>query len=154
MEIPVVFVKMDSNLGFSFINSMENVVPFTEVLDEGAKYNNYQRWQLPLIPSFATTTHKMQGSTVIGNCVTVPWKFKSPSFSDPLKGVCKERKNRGPYCRGLDYVAHSRARELSSLFITGPLTVEHFTSHSDDLQLVHKEYKRLRDIFCVNISNA
>ena len=92
-----------------------------------------------MTPSFATTTHKMQGSTVIGNCVTVPWKFNF----DPLKGVCKERKNAGPFCRGLDFVAHSRARELSSLFILGPLTVEHFTSHSDDLQLVHEEYKRL-----------
>ena len=142
MEIPVVFVKMDSDLGFSFIESMKNVVPFTEILDEGAKYNNYQRWQLPLIPSFATTTHKMQGTTVIGNCVTVPWKFKN-----------KEGHNGGPFCRGLDYVAHSRARELSSLFITVPLTAEHFTSHGDDLKLVHKEYKRLREIYCLNITN-
>ena len=137
MEIPVVFVQMDSNLGFSFINSMENVVPFTEVLDEGAKYNNYQRWQLPLTSSFATTTHKMQGTTVIGNCVTVPWKF--------TKGR--------PFCRGLDYVAHSRARELASLFILGPLTVEHFNSHPEDIEIVHKEYKRLREIFCLNVNN-
>lgn len=138
MEIPVVFVQMDSNLGFSFINSMENVVPFTEVLDEGVKYNNYQRWQLPLTPSFATTTHKMQGSTVIGNCVTVPWKFQ--------KG--------GPFCRGLDYVAHSRARELSSLLFWVLLLLNILLHTAMISNLFIKNIKDYEKFFFLNLTNA
>lgn len=130
---------MDANLGFSLIDTMPNVVPFTDVLDEGIKYaNNYQRWQLPLTAAFATTTHKMQGSTVVGNCVTIPWKFVS---------ACENTPGRGPFCRGLDYVAHSRARDLASLFILGTSTPKHFNSHPNDLQHVHEEYKRLRQFF-------
>ena len=65
-----------------------------------------------------------------------------------------DRKNGDLFCRGLDYVAHSRARELSSFFILRPLTAVQFTSHRDNFQLVHKEYKRLREIYCLNITNA
>lgn len=133
MEIPIVFVKMDQDLGFSILSTMENVVPFTRVLDTSGKYsNNYHRWQLPLTPAFATTTHKMQGSTVVGNCVTLAWDFSS---------------NKTPYTRGLDYVSHSRAKDLSKLFLVNALTVEHFSAHDDETKIVNNEYIRLRTKF-------
>ena len=93
-ELPVVFVKMDNDVGYSIIPSLPNVVPFTEQCDITEKYSKkYHRWQIPLVAAFATTTHKMHSSTVKGNCVTI----------HPLK--C-------PWARGLDYVANSRATEL------------------------------------------
>ena len=101
-ELPVVFVQMDNDVGYSVIPSIPNVIPFMEQCDVTEKYSkNYFRWQIPLVAAFATTTHKMQGSTVKGNCVTIP-SLKSP------------------WARGLDYVANSRATELSKLFLIRP----------------------------------
>ena len=71
-EIPIVLVKMDDNIGFSICTTMTNVIPFGEMCDDRIKYkNDFHRWQLPLRAASATTTHKMQGSTVHGNCVTL-----------------------------------------------------------------------------------
>jgi hypothetical protein len=129
-ELPVVFVKMDNDVGYSVIPSLPNVVPFTEQCDVTQKYSKkYHRWQIPLVAAFATTTHKMQGSTVRGNCVTIP----------SLK--C-------PWARGLDYVANSRATELSKLFLLRPLKSQHFTSHEKERNKIDAEYARLSRLFC------
>ena len=125
-ELPVVFVQMDNDIGYSVIPSIHNVIPFTEQCDVTERYGkNYFRWQIPLVAAFATTTHKMQGSTVKGNCVTIP-SLKSP------------------WARGLDYVANSRATELSKLFLIRPLKEQHFTSHAKERD---QEYFRLSRLF-------
>ena len=128
-ELPVVFVQMDSDIGYSVIPSIPNVIPFTEQCDVTEKYekNNF-RWQIPLVAAFATTTHKMQGSTVKGNCVTIP------SLKSPLT-------------RGLDYVANSRATELSKLFLIRPLKEQHFKSHLKEREIIDLEYSRLSRLF-------
>ena len=77
-ELPVVFVQMDNDIGYSVIPSIPNVIPFTEQCDVTERYGKYYfRWQIPLVAAFATTTHKMQGSTVKGNCVTIPSSFRA-----------------------------------------------------------------------------
>jgi hypothetical protein len=127
-EIPTVLVQMENDLGISVIPSMPNVIPFTEECDKTEKYDNYHRWQLPLTLSFAMTTHKMQGSTAKGNCVTIP-------------------SDRNSFTRGLDYVANSRAKELSKLFLLRPLKASTFSSHNDELNAIENEYARLCDKF-------
>lgn len=120
---------MDNDVGYSIIASMPNVIPFTEQCDVSEKYLRiYHRWQIPLVAAFATTTHKMQGSTVKGNCVTIP-SLKSP------------------WARGLDYVANSRATEISKLFLLRPLKDQHFTSHKIERDKIATEYARLESMF-------
>jgi ATP-dependent exoDNAse (exonuclease V) alpha subunit len=120
---------MDNDVGYSISPSIPNVVPFTEQCDVTEKYLKiFHRWQIPLVAAFATTTHKMQGSTVKGNCVTIP----------SLK--C-------PWARGLDYVANSRATELSKLFLITPLKMQHFTSHEKEREIINAEYNRLSLLF-------
>ena len=124
-EIPIVFVQMDNDIGFSVSSSIPNVIPFSEHCDLKDKFDShYHRWQIPLRAAFATTTHKMQGSTVKGNCVTIP------SLN------C-------PWARGLDYVANSRATELNKLFLLRALKPENFTSHEEQRKLIDNEYARL-----------
>lgn len=118
-------VRMDDDIGYSAVPSMLNILPFTAQCDDTEKYDkNYHRWQLPLKAAFATTTHKMQGSTAKGNCVTLPSENK-------------------PWSRGLDYVANSRAKDLSKLFLLRPLTASHFTSHPKERMAIAREYERL-----------
>ena len=53
-KLPVVFVKMDHDVGYSIIPSLPNVVPFTEQCDITEKYSKkYHRWQIPLVAAFA-----------------------------------------------------------------------------------------------------
>lgn len=124
-EVPIVFVHMDDENGYSITNNKKTIIPFAAKCDETIKYDKeYYRWQIPLKEAYAITTHKMQGSTAKGNCVTMPSK------SSPLS-------------RGLDYVANSRAKDLTSLFLLRPLRVENFTSHKLEGKLIKDEYARL-----------
>ena len=128
-EIPIVLVKMDDNIGFSICSTIPNVIPFGEMCDDRIKYkNDFHRWQLPLRAASATTTHKMQGSTVHGNCVTFATNLSEHT----------------PFTRGIDYVCHSRAKDLSSLFHVFALRPEHFTIFGADRKKVTAEYNRLR----------
>jgi hypothetical protein len=123
---------MDDDAGFSIVPTVSNVVPFAELCDNYCMFaNDFQRWQLPLRPASATTTHKMQGTTVTGNCVT----------------LATDIKQRLPFTRGIDYVCHSRVRDLTSLFLVRALQPIHFTHFDADRKKVHVEYKRLRDLF-------
>jgi ATP-dependent exoDNAse (exonuclease V) alpha subunit len=124
-EMPIVFVQMDDNNGYSITTNGQTVIPFTAQCDTTEKIdNNYHRWQILLKAAFATTTHKMQGSTAKGNCVTIPSKVS-------------------PWNRGLDYVANSRAKDLTKLFLLRPLKSTNFTSHYDERLLIDDEYARL-----------
>jgi hypothetical protein len=56
-EIPIVLVKMDNTIGYSIFTDNLNMIPFAAVC-RGEKYcKSYNRWQLPLEPAFACTTH-------------------------------------------------------------------------------------------------
>jgi ATP-dependent exoDNAse (exonuclease V) alpha subunit len=129
IEIPIVFVKMDDDNGYSITANNQTIIPFTARCDETVKYDKkYHRWQIPLKAAYATTTHKMQGSTAKGNCVTMPSENK-------------------PWCRGLDYVANSRAKDITKLFLLRPLRESNFTSHSAQRNLIDDEYTRLHAKF-------
>ena len=128
-EIPIVLVKMDDDIGISICFTIPNVISFGEMCDDRIKYkNDFHRWQLPLRAASATTTHKMQGSTVHGNCVTLATNLSEHT----------------PFTRGIDYVCHSRAKDLSSLFLVSALRPEHFTIFGADRKKVTAEYNRLR----------
>ena len=88
-EIPIAQVNMDDNICISICTTMPNVIPLGEMWDDRIKYkNDSHRWQLPLRAASATTSHKMQGSTVHGNCVTLYTNISE----------------RPPFTRGIDYV--------------------------------------------------
>ena len=132
-EIPVVFVQMDNDNGYSINDLIPNIVPFTEYTETTEIWEKlYHRWQLPVVPAAGITTFKMQGSTVNGNCVT------NPSMKCPRT-------------RGLDYVANSRVTEMSKLFLLSPLMEANFTSHPLERIAIDIEYKRLSDKFYTNV---
>jgi ATP-dependent exoDNAse (exonuclease V) alpha subunit len=117
---------MDDNYGYSITTNGQTVMPFTAHCDETAKVDN--NYQIPLRAAFATTTHKMQGSTAKGNCITLPSEIS-------------------PWNRGLDYVANSRAKDLTKLFLLRPLRITNFTSHEPERILIDEEYARLNAKF-------
>jgi ATP-dependent exoDNAse (exonuclease V) alpha subunit len=120
---------MDKDNGYSLSTLISNIVPFTAVCDDTRKYNTYyNRWYMPLEVAFAITTHKMQGATCTGNCVT-------------------QASIGAPFSRGLDYVATSRVTELKKLFLINPLTKTQFTSDRTDRRAIKKEYDRLNKSF-------
>ena len=123
--MPIVFVHMDDYNGYSITTNNLTIIPFTAQCDETIKIDkNYHRWQIPLRPAFATTTYKMQGSTAKGNCVTLP-------------------SENSPWSRGLDYVANSRAKDLTKLFLLRPMRESNFTSHVSERILIDEEYAKL-----------
>jgi hypothetical protein len=132
-EIPTVFVRMDRPIGYSIskVDSNDNgdIVPFVAVCKSDDKYcTHYHRWQLPLEPAFACTTHKMQGTTATYGAVIEPSKGK-------------------PFSRGIDYVAASRPTILQNLFLLSPLTDRHFNAWPEERAEVRKEYARLALLF-------
>ena len=73
-----------------------NIIPLVAVTSPEEKYNKYyHRWQLPLEPAFACTTHKMQEVTASNGAVIQPSINK-------------------PFARGLDYVPLLHLRYNSS----------------------------------------
>ena len=91
-------------------------------------YNkHYHRWQIPLAPAFACTTHKMQGATAKHGAVIEPSANK-------------------PFARGLDYVAASRPTELHKLILLSPLTEVHFNSFPQERHSIRQEYDRLKKL--------
>ena len=131
-EIPTVFVQMDLPIGYSISSTTPSIIPFVAVTTEADTYNNYyHRWQLPLEPAFATTTHKMQGATA-----------KYGAVVDPSPGT--------PFTRGLDYVAVSRPTELNNLTLLAPLTPAHFNGYIPERHLIRTEYDRLRSLHTDN----
>jgi hypothetical protein len=126
-EIPIVLVKMDNAIGYLIFTDNPNVIPFAAVC-RGEKYcKNFHRWQLPLEPAFACTTHKMQGSTATFGAIIEPSLKK-------------------PFARGLDYVAVSRPTELCKLFLLRPLTTLQFTAFPKERSDIRNEYIRLEEI--------
>ena len=60
-EIPIVFVQLEKETGYSVNSTTHNVIPFSAVCQIDKKFlNKYHRWQLPLKPASAITVHKSQ----------------------------------------------------------------------------------------------
>ena len=131
---PVVFVEFPlmKVKGRSFDNNdvIRKTVPITmESSRETFKVDNinYYRWQLPLTPAAAITTHKSQGITAKDGVVYKPSAHK-------------------PHTRGLEYVAISRCPDISKLFLLKPLRKEHFNKYEGEIKLINECYARLRTI--------
>jgi hypothetical protein len=58
-EIPIVFVRMDIDIGYS-VDKEKNVLPFTIMKDDGKVLKKYHRWYMPLLPAQVTTTHNFR----------------------------------------------------------------------------------------------
>ena len=126
-EIPTVYVEMDQRIGYSVRSGPKDVIPFVAVCRLEDKYlKKYHRWQLPLEPAFACTTHKMQGATA-----------KYGTFIEPSSNQ--------PFERGLDYVASSRPTEVCKLFLLAPLTNKQFTSFPQERHDIREEYYKLQE---------
>ena len=93
---------------------------------------NYYRWQLPLTPAAAITTHKSQGITA-----------KDGVVYEPSALLTKSSK---PHTRGLEYVAISRCPDISKLFLLKPLKAEHFNQYTKEIELIDQCYANLRKI--------
>ena len=127
-EIPTVYVRMDQTIPYSIRTGSESIIPFVAVCRAEDKYmKKYHRWQLPLEPAYAITTHKMQGATAKFGAVIEPSQTK-------------------PFARGLDYVAASRPTALKNLFLLGPLTHNQFNAFPSERNDITLEYDRLRNV--------
>ena len=126
-EIPTILVKMDISTGYSISTEVHDIIPFVAIPSSDKYGTHYTRWQLPLEPAFACTTHKMQGSTAKHGAVIQPSIGK-------------------PFSRGLDYVAPSRPTELNNLFLLRRLSEENFNGFKTEITDISNEYNRLRQI--------
>ena len=119
---------MDLPIGYSISRTIPNIKPFVAITtfdDKNSK--NYHRWQIPLEPAIASTTHNMQGATA---------KF----------GAVIEPSVKKPFARGLVYVATSRPTELAKLTLLAPLTVNQFSASPQKRHIIRQEYNRLREL--------
>lgn len=126
-EIPIVFVKMDLDIGYT-VDVLPNVLPFTAIQDDIKAMHAYHRMYMPLLPAQATTTHKAQGTTAHDGVVAFP-------------------SEREPWARGLEYVMCTRQTTLQNLILCERLRRDHFTSHSPERRQIDKEYNRLRQLY-------
>jgi hypothetical protein len=126
-EIPIVFVRMDIDIGYS-VDKEKNVLPFTMRKDDGKILKKYYRWYMPLLPAQATTTHKAQGTTAHQGVVAFPTEGNI-------------------FARGLEYVMCTRQTMLDKLFLIRPLKHEHFQAKQKEKHQIDTEYSRLRTAF-------
>ena len=100
---------------------IDSLIPFVSVTTEDVLYHKYyDRWQLPLEPAFACTTHKMQGATAKQGAVVEPSANKL-------------------FPKDSDYVAVSRPTELADLTLLNPLTPAHFTGFPQERHAINQE---------------
>ena len=89
---------------------------------------DYEREMLPLKLSLADTVHSAQGKTSVDEHVMVPPYGQQDDFT-----------------RGLTYVALSRVRILSGLYLLEQkMTPQMFTKWARQIELINAEYTRLR----------
>jgi hypothetical protein len=108
-EIPIIFVRMDVDIGYTVDKHIPNVIPFSAIADTIMINKSYFRMFMPLIPAQATTTHKAQGTTALNGVVAFP-----------SVGT--------PWARGLEYVMCTRQTMLEHLILITPLRAEYFQS--------------------------
>ena len=131
-EIPIVLVKLDASKRYKL--SKNDVVPFMPVdcmktiTMLGNKTDKYVRRQLPLLPAHGRTTHATQGITAENDVIV--------DVSNQFYG-------------GL-YVAISRAKELSNIFLTKAMKSLHFNIDNAFRQIVSTFYGLLYQKFPQN----
>lgn len=134
---PIVFVRFNklttTDNTYSAMRNISNVIPIVaEAHRKSFRVNgkNYYRWQLPLQPAAAITTHKAQSMTAKHGAVLIP----SPPGIDP-------------FARSLAYVQISRVTRISNdnLLLLHPLQQRHFNHprHEKERKQVKDEYIRL-----------
>ena len=129
---PVVFVEFPlmkvKGRAFNKSDILKKTVPITmEASRETFRVDNinYYRWQFPLTPAAAITTHKSQGITA-----------KDGVVFQPSEGT--------PHTRGLEYVAISRCPDISKLILLNGLRNKHF--ENNEIRLINDCYTKLRTI--------
>ena len=131
-DTPIVFVDFPTMFVDSNILGQKKVIPLSLIQSrETVKAQNitYYRWQLPLKPAAAITTHKAQGITAKFGVVYAP-STKSK-----------------PFARGLEYVAISRCPDINKLFLLHHLRESHFNSYQEQIQEISTCYQNLRNKF-------
>lgn len=131
---PVVFVQFKKlKHVVSAIAGLNNVVPITakeSLKTYKVNQKSYTRWQIPLLPATATTTHKSQSMTAHNGIIYAPGSSSARVFA-----------------RGLAYVALSRCTKMENLHLVMPLLMRHFDSHKYQLFEITNEYERLKQKF-------
>ena len=68
---------MDQTIGYSISTTIQHVIPFVATTTEDDIYReHFHRWQIPLEPAFASTTHKMQWTAAKFGAVIDPSEKK------------------------------------------------------------------------------
>lgn len=129
-EIPIVLVQMDGNDDDypSCSPTVPRLIPICEMQSHLLVDRKYKRYQLPILPAHARTSHSVQGYTARDGVVVAPG---SRFFAG-------------------DYTAISRATDKEKVLLLSPLIPEYFNctkSHRDYQILVEQEYFRLRNLF-------
>ena len=123
---------MEEKIRYSISSTIDSVIPFVSVTTEDALYHKYyHRWQLPIEPALACTTHKMRRATA-------------------KRGAVVETSENKIFPKGLDYVALSRPTELANLTLQNPLTPAHFTGYPQERHAINQEEEKLRNRYNIN----
>ena len=130
LQIPLVLVQLDKAdyKGGSCLTEMPRVVP---IYAEKSRFTlggvDYEREMLPLKLSLADTVHSAQGTSVDEHVMAPP---------------CGQHDD---FTRGLTYVALSRVRMLSGLYLLEQeMTTQTFTKWARQIEPINAEYTRLR----------
>lgn len=130
LQIPLVLVQLDKAdyKGGSCLTEMPRVVP---IYSEKSRFTldgvDYEREMLPLKLSLADTVHSAQGTSVDEHVMAPP---------------CGQHDD---FTRGLTYVALSRVRMLSGLYLLEQeMTTQMFTKWARQIEPINAEYTRLR----------
>jgi hypothetical protein len=122
-EIPIVLVQMDGtdeSFPYSCSATTKRLVPITAISGLLTK-SQYHRMQLPILPAHARTAHSVQRYTAADGVVV----------------------DTGSMFFAGDYVAISRATDISKVILLKPACQQYFNSHPEYRVLVQDEYKRL-----------
>ena len=130
LQIPLVLVQLDEAdyKGGSCLSYMPRVVP---IYAEKTRFTlngvDYEREMLPLKLSLADTIHSPQGASVQEHVFVPPYGTHDD------------------FTRGLTYVALSRAKMLSGLYLVEHnMTTQMFTKWAHQIEPINAEYTRLR----------
>jgi hypothetical protein len=128
-EIPIVFVQMNEDHGYTVFEGIPGLIPFSAVIDTYRIHKHYVRKQLPLEPAHASTIHKAQGVTALRGAVVEPSPGDSSHFN-------------------IEYVAASRVKRMNQLLLLAALSARHFDGESwaPQREKIRREYARLRKL--------
>jgi len=140
-ELPILLVRMDgvddsvdpskSTFPHSCSQDTTRLIPICAEPSTLSIRNAYHRVMYPLLLAHARTGHSVQGMTAHHGAVIAPG---SRFFAG-------------------DYVAISRGKCLSQIWLLGALLAKHVTSHPQSRVTIEKEYARLVSLFPFSIDD-